>query len=271
MPSPEITQIKNLVKQSNLKGAVNLLLAVTNSNPDWNNIAIAQSARLSEITKKENMGVISFENATLSRNQVAAAIIDLLNSVEEEQFAEKKTVFISYNHNDTAIAQKLKSRLIADGIKVTIDSDAMGAGENIKEFIEKAVRETETTLSIVSVNSLLSAWVAMETLDTMGLRLGKEVKKFIPCYTEPDFFDPGFTDTSTKKLNEKISSLAVIIENRVKQGQDSLDVNDEYSRLIKLRNSLAEIVGHLRNSLCIDISDVNFEAGIFKIIQKIKE
>ncbi|MCH5720860.1 hypothetical protein [Niabella hibiscisoli] len=133
------------------------------------------------------------------------------------------------------------------------------------------MRDTETTLSIVSVNSLLSAWVAMETLNTFGLQLGPVAKKFIPCYIQPDFFDIGFTDKAQLQLDEKITSLAALIEGRLKKGEDSLDVNDEYSRLIKLRNSLGEIVGRLRNSLCIDISNEKLEANMPKIIQKIKE
>src|SRR5690606_15011077 len=111
----------------------------------------------------------------------------------------------------------------------------------------------------------------METLGTFGLQAGQAVKKFIPCYIQPDFFDNGFTDRAGAQIDDKIAGLAAIIEARVKKGEDSLDINEEYSRLVKLRNALGEIVGRLRGSLCIDISDGQMEVNLPKIIRKIKE
>jgi hypothetical protein len=267
----EINSAKALIKQGNLKAALAMLLPVTENNAAVNEQLMMHAARLSDLSKKESMGMVSFENAHLTRNQIAYAVIDLLGNMEEEAGIQQKRVFISYNHKDAAIANLVKDHLVKAGIDVTIDSEAMGAGENIKTFIEKSVRDTETTLSIVSVNSLLSAWVAMETLNSFGLQLGQVTKKFIPCYIQPDFFDAGFTDKAGLQLDEKIVGLAAIIGARLKKGEDSLDVNEEYSRLIKLRNSLGEIIGRLKNSLCIDISNGQLEANLPKIIQKIKE
>jgi hypothetical protein len=267
----ELDSAKALVKQGDLKAALALLLPVTENNAEVNGQLMNHAARLSDLSKKESMGMVSFENANLTRNQIAFALIELLGSMDTQVTAQQKRVFISYNHKDAATANRVKEFLVKAGIEVTIDSEAMGAGESIKAFIEKCVRETETTLSIVSANSLLSAWVAMETLNTFGLQLGQTPKKFIPCYIQPDFFDAGFTDRAQLQLNEKIAGLAAIIEARVQKGEDNLDVNDEYSRLVKLRNSLGEIVGRLRNSLCIDISNERLEANMPKIIQKIKE
>lgn len=267
----EINSARALVKQGDLKAALALLLPATENNVEINSQLTAHAARLSDLSKKENMGMVSFENAHLTRNQIAYALIDLLGTMEMKAGARQKRVFISYNHKDAAIANLIKEHLVKAGIDVTIDSEAMGAGENIKTFIEKSVRDTETTLSIVSANSLLSAWVAMETLNTFGLELGQVTKKFIPCYIQPDFFDAAFTDKARLQLDEKIAGLASIIEARLKKGEDSLDVNDEYSRLIKLRNSLGEIIGRMRNSLCINISNDQLEANLPRIIQKINE
>ncbi|MCH5597325.1 TIR domain-containing protein [Niabella ginsengisoli] len=262
---------KAFIQQGNLKAAVNELLLGTKYNADLSGQINTHSARLNDMLRKESMGMLSFENASIIRNQVAFALLELIGSIEENSKVSQKRVFISYNHKDALIANKLKDALVKAGIDVTIDSEAMGAGDNIKQFIESCVRDTETTLSIVSKNSLLSAWVAMETLNTFGLQLGTVPKKFIPCYIEPDFFDIHFTDEALKQIEQKIDGLAVLIETRVKQGQDNLDINDEYSRLIRLRNSLGEIVGRLRNSLCMDITESKFEMNLPKIIQKINE
>lgn len=267
----ELNSARALVKQGNLKAALALLLPVTENNAEVNGQLMTHVARLSDLLKKESMGMVSFENANLTRNQIAFALIELLGSLETQVTAQQKRVFISYNHKDAATANRVKELLVKAGVEVTIDSEAMGAGENIKVFIEQSVRDTETTLSIVSVNSLMSAWVAMETLHTFGLQLGQVPKKFIPCYIQPDFFDLNFTDKAQLQLDEKIAGLAAIIGARVEKGADNLDINDEYSRLVKLRNSLGEIVGRLRNSLCIDISNEKLEANMPKIIEKIKE
>ncbi|MFN0083799.1 MAG: toll/interleukin-1 receptor domain-containing protein [Blastocatellia bacterium] len=99
-----------------------------------------------------------------------------------------KRVFISYNHNDSAAADRLRAALEADGRRVTIDRVAMRAGAGIQEFIEQSVREADVTLSIVSNRSLLSAWVAMESvLAFYSEKLGRE-KAFIACYLDDDFF-----------------------------------------------------------------------------------
>lgn len=260
-----------LIKQGDLKATLTMLLSATEDDADVHSQLMIHASRLSELSKKERMGMMSFENANITRNQIAFALIEVLGDMTSEVKEQPKSVFISYNHKDAVTANRVKEYLVAAGLEVTIDSEAMGAGENIKTFIETSVRTTETTLSIVSVNSLLSAWVAMETLNTFGLQLGHNPKKFIPCYIQTDFFEVGFTDKAQLQLDEKIAGLAAIIQGRINRGEDALDINDEYSRLIKLRNSLGEIVGRLRNSLCIDISNDKLEANMPKIIQKIRE
>ena len=78
-----------------------------------------------------------------------------------------KTVFISYSSKDKETAAKVKTVLEANGIDVTIDSESLVPGRDIRAFIDKSIRETDVTLSIVSKNSLLSDWVAPETVDSL--------------------------------------------------------------------------------------------------------
>ena len=78
------------------------------------------------------------------------------------------TVFISYSKKDKEIAARVRASLEASGIKVTIDSESMAAGGNIRAFIDQAIRDTEVTLSIISRNSLLSDWVALETMESFS-------------------------------------------------------------------------------------------------------
>ncbi|WP_460762706.1 TIR domain-containing protein [Niabella terrae] len=267
----QIDQIQQYLEKGNLKKALESLAELTKENQDWKEQVALQSGRYHELLRKEQMGVISYENASLGKNQVAFALIQLVAAIEAQLEKKLHRVFISYNHQDAVIAGKLRQRLQAAEIQVTMDSASMQAGQSIADFISTAIRDTETTLSIVSVKSLLSAWVAMETLQTFGLEKGPQSKKFIPCYTSPDFFDPGFTDNALEQIGDKIAVLAPLLEQRIKSGQDTLDIQDEYSRLIKLKNNLGEIIGKLRGSLCMDISDTGFEASFPRILEAIRQ
>src|SRR6476659_5876830 len=104
----------------------------------------------------------------------------------------------SYNHADSTIADQLKAALEQRGIEVCIDKAVMGPGTNIQEFIERSIHDTDVTLSIVSNRSLLSAWVALETINTFYHETFQSNKKFIACYIDDDFFGTDFRLNATK-------------------------------------------------------------------------
>ena len=102
----------------------------------------------------------------------------MASSVETKSGFPK--VFISYNHNDQLVAFKIKDRLVNTGLEVTIDARELIAGGNISDFIIDSIQKTDVTLSLVSTNSLMSSWVAMETLwSTNEETLHGRV--FMPC------------------------------------------------------------------------------------------
>lgn len=211
------------------------------------------------------------ENPTSSElkeldNKTQKAQEEIKESLKEEK---KTSVFISYNHNDKDLANRIKDFLRKEGVDVTIDSEAMGAGEDIKTFIEKCVRENDIILSLVSKNSLLSAWVAMESvLAFAGEKL--VTKKFIAVYEDASFFERSFVRESMVEVRNELQEVENEIDecNKLKIGIEHLQ--DERTRYRKLETNLAEIVGRLRNSLCIDISGNNFEKGMQKICNDIK-
>lgn len=47
--------------------------------------AILQSARFEDIRKQIRLGTASFENANLTKNQIRAGLLDLLQTVEEKK------------------------------------------------------------------------------------------------------------------------------------------------------------------------------------------
>ena len=222
-------------------------------------------------TNKTNTINITGNNNQIYQDISNRSIKDISNSDNVNTSAQNsRRVFISYNHKDKIIADKLSNKLKLSGAKVIIDSEMMKAGENISNFIEKCILESDITLSIISNNSLLSSWVGIETINTFYHEKYSD-KKFIACYTDDDFFDNKFRITATRKIDEKIKELDNLILEYMELKLDPTDLNNEKTRLFQLRNNLGDILQRLRNSLCIDINDNVFEDNVKRIISAINE
>ncbi len=181
------------------------------------------------------------------------------------------TVFISYNHADREVAEKLKTVLKENHIDVMIDSEAMKAGENISDFIERSINDSDVTLSVVSNKSLLSAWVSMETVNTFYHEKSNPDKKFIACYIDDDFFQNDFRLEATKQIDARISEIDQKIPEYMKMKIDTNDLNSEKTRLYKLRSHLGDFILRLRESLTLDIREDQFDGNIARIISAIQD
>lgn len=201
-------------------------------------------------------------------------ILMIQNQMREHLKAAKKlnvaTVFISYNNKDVDVAKRIQKRLEAEGFKVIRDEDAIETGERISDFINKSIRQSQFTLSVISRNSLVSAWVAMETI-TSGYSEVLLERKFLPVHIDDDFFNSRFVDDASDKIDAEIEEINNIITDRNKKDRGIEDLQDSLSRLRKLRRDLPEIVGKLRSLKCTDLSDAGFENGIKKLIDDIKK
>ncbi len=197
-------------------------------------------------------------------------VIELLEpALAELKPVSGKTVFISYNHQDKEVAHLMKDKLEEAGFDVMIDAEAMVAGEDIKSFIEKCVRESDFTLSLVSRNSLLSAWVAMESmLSFFDEKLRKA--RFIPCAIDSSFFGRDFVDNALDHIEQELEELGSLISKRVAKGRGIEDLQNERSRYSQLQNNLPEIVRRLRESLTLDLSGENLEVNFPKILEALK-
>ena len=180
-------------------------------------------------------------------------------------------VFISYNHQNKDIANNLKDELTKENIHVVIDSGEIRVGEDITEFIEQSVRKTDITLAIVSKSSLKSAWVAMETINTLYAEKVTEKKKlFLPCLVDQSLFSRKFTDEILDYIDNELKEIEDIFTGRLKKNRGSRDLENERQRFIDLKHNLDNIVYRLRNSLCIDISGADLRVPIFQIVKRCK-
>ncbi len=209
------------------------------------------------ITIQDNNGNVIINNGTNTNQNT--------NSNQNKTPNMPKKVFISYNHGDKDAARHLKNALVAAGLEVTIDSEAMMAGSKISDFIRKSIQETDVTVSIVSEKSLLSAWVAMESILTLHNQ-----KQFIACYITDKFFDLAFVRSSAETVALRIDNIQKEIQERFTINMGIEDLSDELSRQQDLRHNLPKIIGELRSRLCIDIAGYNFLDNVPKVIKAVK-
>ena len=192
----------------------------------------------------------------------------LYSWMERSPFPSRKAAmyFFSYNHGDKIEAEKLRKELEQNGIKVWMDNTYMNPGESIKDFIERSIQSTDVTISLVSNKSLLSAWVAMETIYTFHHQAFDPDKQFIACYLDDDFFKPRFRLDATKIIDAKLAEIDELIPSYIEQKIDTNDLNSEKSRLYDLRNNLGKILDHLKGSLALDIRESMFDQSVKKIV-----
>lgn len=249
------------------------------------NTILNLAGQWNRLQKDITNNLISKDYATLTQNQILNSLLDIAKKMPDAAPAtsgtsstatttntpsgsKQRTVFLSYNHKDKAVAGQVKSYLEGHGIKVTIDSEAMAAGEDIADFINKCIRESDVTLSLVSTNSLLSAWVGMETMNTL---VGEKIagKKFISVVVEGAFYDRKFVDTAFTTIEERMAELKELIMARLEKDRGIEDLQSERTRNKNLLNDLPEIVANLRARLNVDISGENFDSGMGKVAKDI--
>ena len=277
----DIEKLRNLIALNKLDRALQILKENISSYPELQSQLLTLTAKYNDTRQKETMGLLDENELAKMHSQLNFAVLELINDMAKGNAGSlqaqptyqtqdtKKTVFISYNHNDSDIANKLKEKFEAKGIEVIIDNENMQAGENIKEFIEKCVRESTITVSLISRKSLLSAWVAMESINTFYHEKTNAKKKFIACYIENDFFKRTFTDEALDQIEGEIKELQSIITVRIEKNRSIRDLQNELARKTELRNNIDEIVRRLRESLCIDIRNEHFDINFQRIVEAI--
>ena len=125
--------------------------------------------------------------------------------IKIEDSVSNSKAFISYNHENSDVALKIKDALEKEDFEVIIDTESMNAGENISKFIKNSIQESAITISLVSNKSLTSAWVAMETINSfLQENNSSKRKKLIACYLDEDFFKNEFTLNAIEAIDKQI-------------------------------------------------------------------
>jgi len=270
--SNNIDHIQKLIGKNKIGEAFDYLLAIATNNEDMMQQILTVQSKYNNVKRKECLGMLSPEEIFTVQAQINYAMLEILKQFKDKLVlpgihALRRSVFISYSHKDAAIANRLRDKLIGAGIAVIIDSANLKPGEDISRFIEKSVLDTHATISIVSRKSILSAWVAMETIITCRSYQAGPKKIFIPCYIEDDFFNRKFTDEALEIIETELKEIEEIKQSRAAHGRDTRDVNNEYTRLKDLCNGIDEIIRRLRESYCVDIRGENLEINVPNIVE----
>jgi hypothetical protein len=182
----------------------------------------------------------------------------------------KKRVFISYNHADTSIAAEVRDYLRRDGFEVIFDAESMAPGGNITEFIAHSVRQADAIVSIVSTRSLLSAWVALETMASFEREKWQQSKVFVPCTLTSDFLLPDFRLRCTGQIDARIHEIESLLPQYAERKLDSTDLDQEKSRLYDLRNNLGKVLARLKDSLCLDLREEALTENLKRLADSLK-
>ena len=73
----------------------------------------------------------------------------------------------------------------------------------------------------------------------------------------------------TDQIDEQIAEIERLIPKYVARGIELKDLNNQRSRLLKLRNNLGDILSRLKESLCLDIRGEKFDESVRKLISEI--
>jgi len=280
----EIQNIRKLIAEAKIDQAIKEMLVLAKET-DYFNMINTLSGAFAKLRKDIMLGILDRSDESRETNRISANLLELLSQFEkdgvgvviEKSNSDSKMptmaadgVFISYNHNDKEVANKLRDKLKQANIKVTIDSEAMNAGEDIKEFIERCIKDTQVTLSLISRKSLMSAWVAMESINTFyHEKTGN--KKMIPCFIDDSFFSRSFVDDVLDDIDVEVNDIRQTISKRMEKNRPINDLQNELDRYLKLQAGLPEIVRRIKESLSIDIRADKFDSGFQKILDAIKE
>lgn len=111
-------KLKDLISTNRLAKTIDYLLAVTDTDDrDLNNDITLISSRLNALTRRNNMGLLSFDDFKTSENKITATLLNMVEELHQSGLFEKtdlKTIDEQIAKNQTGqIGQKTKILFIA--------------------------------------------------------------------------------------------------------------------------------------------------------------
>ncbi|HEX2829918.1 MAG TPA: TIR domain-containing protein [Burkholderiales bacterium] len=272
-------RIESLIRANRLRDAGQALAkAIPVERGDLRDEAIAWIGRLAQTDTQRRLEELSADDYLKARAKLARQLLELRRALNEPAVpapapgiaADRITsVFISYSTRDTAVAIELSEALRRHGVDVRIDREAVRPGADLRDFIRESVRSTAATVCIVSEASLLSGWVAQETVLALAALELAAPRPFIACYLDDSFLDPGFRLKATLQIDARLGEIETLFPQYAANRLDTNDLNAEKSRLFELRNQLGAILERLRACLCLDLRPAARAASVERLVRSL--
>jgi hypothetical protein len=93
---------------------------------------------------------------------------------------ESYSCFISYNHEDEEFAQRLHARMVQEGLSVWYAPEDIQGGQKIHEQIDRAIRDQDKLLLVLSDHSMGSEWVRTELRKAFKIERREGKRKLFP-------------------------------------------------------------------------------------------
>ncbi len=276
-------QLQQLIAEGRTEEALTLLV-------QHNSDAVLLQARYNQAKKQQNMGMIDFGEWSRVQNQVnyaamemagqvragggattnynAPAIKDFKNAASNDSSANKK-VFISYNHKDKEMADRVKEYLENGGLEVTIDREKMEPGQSISDFIKNNIRSNGYILSLVSQNSLRSGWVGMESTASLFAEWIAD-KHFLPLDLDGSWYRDGFYIETLRYITDAVKAKEKEAREAKKLGGRTTHIESQIERQLDLKANLSSIIERLQSVLTVPISNEHFDANMEDVLNVIK-
>lgn len=182
--------------------------------------------------------------------------------------SEAKKVFISYNHMDYEIVNRI-AHCLEGHIDHFVDYISMDPGDIIKERVSKEIMDRDYFLILLSKNSLTSPWVCLEGV--IGNIKAQWMKaKFIPIRADDSLNDNKFLISVAEQIARRVKEIDADIE-KIKTyslWRKYLDSERElYSDFLKHHDTMIDTYRKIAN---INISGDLFDKGIQDLIHAIK-
>lgn len=113
-------QIEAFISKDDLPSAMNLLRRLLKNSPKLDEV-IQQSGRYSDVSKQIRLGTIDYEKASITKNQIRFAVIDMWRDIEAStstnpvtqkevaDFGQSLTSFMNISKSKNVVTGKIKA------------------------------------------------------------------------------------------------------------------------------------------------------------------
>lgn len=182
-----------------------------------------------------------------------------------------RAIFVSYNHTDAEAARSVRDALTAAGMTTVIDEHDMQPGADIAAFAQHSVAATRATVCLVSRASLLSAWVAQETLLALAAPHQHSGRRFVALALDTDFMAAELHQELSDDIQQRLGQLQGLRMQRDAAGRDSADLDPAIARLHALQSGLGALLQRLRGSLCLDFRPPARAASLARLVHSLQQ